>query len=491
MRHALRRILWIVPTLLAISIPIFWVLSLSEVRAPGARADLPRFFNASPENVRDLSLQAMSRIAAGDSSAASAASELVRLGGAALPHVLPALDVLPPEGRARVAMALAPVARRMGVGSADELDSPDAAVVFWNRFWQERSIDFRAQVAQRLVHRAAQHASALRREDVENLDTFALPDIIDNLGRVTTPDDVARVRRLAALAAHATGNDWRVPRGATLAQAQSVASRWQRWWDLNRGDYITFDGPRRVSAMLVETRYGHWASEAVKNRLGLLTDGRPVLDVMRSQAPVTLWLVLSGLLGGYACGVVWGVLAAAFARSRLEAAASVIAVTLVALPLALVAPWLAPPGTGMGSAVAGALLMLLGAAALVSRYERVAARRTLDAEPARTAAAFGASRVHIALRAIRGSSAAVLGLVAVDVPVLFTMAFVVERALRLHGLAEVTLGAIRSHDVAWLMALALAGVVGAALLQIASDLLLLGLDPRIRSSDARNRGAVE
>lgn len=491
MRHALRRVLWIVPTLLAISIPLFWVLSQGGAPTPDGRGDLPRFFNPSPRNVRELSLTAMSHVARNDDQAASAARELVRLGGAALPHVLPGLDVLPPEGRARVAMALAPLAARMGVGTSDELDSPDAAVVFWNRFWQERAIDFRAQVAERLVRRAAQHASALRREDVENLDTFALPDIVENLGEVRTRSDVARVRRLAALAAHATGNDWRLPRDATVEQARAVAARWRRWWESYRSDFVTFDGPRRVSAMLVETRYGHWANEAVRDRLGLTADGRPVLDVLGAQAPVTLWLVLSGLLGGYACGVVWGALGAAFAGSRFERAASALAVALVALPVSVLAPWLAPASAGTSAAIGAALLMLVGAAALVSRYQRAATRSLVDSEPARTLAAFGATRARVALRAVRASSAAVLGLVAVDVPVLVTMAFVVERAFHLRGLGAVTLAAIRAHDMAWLMALALVGVVAIALVQIASDLLLAALDPRVRVTDARNRGAVE
>ncbi len=491
MRHALRRILWIVPTLIAISIPVFWVLSLGGTAAADERRQLPRFFNASPANVRELSLAAMSHVARGDAASARAARELVRLGGAALPHVLPGLDELPPAGRARVAMALAPLAERMGVGTADELDAPDAAVVFWNRFWQERAIDFRDQVAQRLVRRAAQHASALRREDVENLDTFALPAIIDDLGEVRTPDDVARVRRLAALAAHATGNDWRVARGASVQQAASVAGRWRRWWDEYRTDFVTFDGPRRVSAMLVETRYGHWAGEAVRHRLGLLADGRPVLDVLGAQAPVTLWLVLSGLFGGAAFGVVWGAIGAAFARSRIETAATAIAIALVALPVAVLAPWFAPAPVGAPSAIPAALLMLLGSAALTSRYQRGATRNVVDGEPARTLLGFGASRTRVALRSVRGSSAAVVGLVAVEVPVLVTMAFVVERAFHLVGLGAVTMAAIRAHDVAWLMALALVGVVAVALLQIASDLALAALDPRVRTTDARNRGAFE
>jgi hypothetical protein len=101
MRHALRRILWIVPTLVVISIAAFWLLSATLGWTPAAEPGLdpsaarqrleklPRFFNAEPENVRDLATEATRRIAAGGPGARAARGELARLGGAALPHVLP------------------------------------------------------------------------------------------------------------------------------------------------------------------------------------------------------------------------------------------------------------------------------------------------------------------------------------------------------------------------------------------------------------------
>src|SRR5688500_15481689 len=160
MRYALRRILWIVPTLAAISVLAFWALTRSlgppaaPELGPAARqrlSELPRFVNPRPRTVRDLALEATLTVAENGPGVAAARAELVRLGGAALPHVLPRLDTLPPAGRARVAQALSPVARRMGVGSTAELESPDAAVVFWTRYWQDRAIDFRPAVMRRLV----------------------------------------------------------------------------------------------------------------------------------------------------------------------------------------------------------------------------------------------------------------------------------------------------------------------------------------------------
>src|SRR5512143_1404727 len=117
MRHALRRILWIVPTLFLISIASFWLVSsragsereqsedTGEAHPFFGRHRSPRFLNRSPKSVKDLALATMTSIASDDARADAARRELTRLRGAALPYVLPALDSLDPTGRARVALA--------------------------------------------------------------------------------------------------------------------------------------------------------------------------------------------------------------------------------------------------------------------------------------------------------------------------------------------------------------------------------------------------
>ena len=81
-----------------------------------------------------------------------APERLAKLGGAALPFVLPRLEELTPEERARVTVALAPIARRMGVARDEAvLEDPVAGAAFWTRFWQDRSLDFRDVVVTRLI----------------------------------------------------------------------------------------------------------------------------------------------------------------------------------------------------------------------------------------------------------------------------------------------------------------------------------------------------
>src|SRR5258706_11800199 len=107
LRHALRRLLWIVPILIGVTLTSFALLSYVPDPAddPAVRAtvgpdqavelrrsrflDLPRFFNERPLDVVGRVDEALGHLAADDTFAEAAKGTLVRLGGAALPHLLP------------------------------------------------------------------------------------------------------------------------------------------------------------------------------------------------------------------------------------------------------------------------------------------------------------------------------------------------------------------------------------------------------------------
>ncbi|HQP37480.1 MAG TPA: ABC transporter permease, partial [Polyangiaceae bacterium] len=145
-----------IPTLVAITLIAFGFLALvpldPTVSSRVARDDetLPLFLNPQPRDVRSIATTAVARIARGDAPQ-EAAEPLVRAGGAALPFVLPALDALSPDERARVALALAPVAVRMGILGPEGFRTAADAVLFWSRFWEERSVDFKTSVVRRAV----------------------------------------------------------------------------------------------------------------------------------------------------------------------------------------------------------------------------------------------------------------------------------------------------------------------------------------------------
>ncbi|RYE89351.1 MAG: ABC transporter permease, partial [Myxococcales bacterium] len=110
----LRRLLWVPPMAVLVSLITFELIAEgpgSASRAPSRYAHLPRFLNPRPDDAAAQARRALEQLRTRDDD--EAARTLERLGGAALPVALPALEGLSPEGRTRVVVALRPVARRM------------------------------------------------------------------------------------------------------------------------------------------------------------------------------------------------------------------------------------------------------------------------------------------------------------------------------------------------------------------------------------------
>jgi peptide/nickel transport system permease protein len=274
--HALRRLLWTIPALIGVSIVTFLFLSYvpdpTDDPAFAARAprveidrlrrerflDLPRFVNLAPGDVRTRVEAAVQSIDRGGD-IADARRELARLGGAALPFAIPSFDALATEKRKDLALSLAPIARRMGLAGLDEARDREHAVAFWTRFWDDRSIEFRRASVRSAVSRLVRYGS--RGEDLVELNTFVLDDV---LAALEPPDDaagLARARALVEIAAHVTDRDDRIlpdegryPGPESIAAARACVDRWQSYWAVYRSDFIAETGTGRTAGMGVEKR---------------------------------------------------------------------------------------------------------------------------------------------------------------------------------------------------------------------------------------------
>jgi peptide/nickel transport system permease protein len=356
MRRAVEKLSWLVLSMALSTVVAFAALArLSDV-ATGRRPDVPLLVNLDPRNARDLALEAVRAVAKGGPEHARGAADLVRLGGAALPHVLGTLDTLDPVARGRVSLALVPIARRMGLTEADAIQTPEQALVFWTRFWQDRSADFRGAVVRRKVQRLADRALALRQKEVLEVDTLAIPDLIDAIGRVESSADVARLQRLTPALRHATGIAWELGPGATVAEASALASRWRRWALENRMDFTTLDGPGRLVAVITETRYFRWLRT-------LLAAGRDRDEVTLSrvvatlrEARRTLSLAALCLVAGIALGSIVSTRSNGGSRPKLVARLAILAFACVP------ATYLAVRGAAFGTAGIVVALVLAAAA---------------------------------------------------------------------------------------------------------------------------------
>ncbi len=468
MVDALRRLLWLLPIVGVGSALLFALLSWG---APSGETAFPLFFNTHPRGIREHAGEALTQVARGGDP--RAAERLAELGGAALPFVLPRLPELSPVERQRVALALAPVARRMGlVRDEAALDDPEGSVLFWTRFWQDRSLDFRDVVVARLVRRLSQRTLTLSRTDLIQLDTFALPELMSNLGAVRTEDDLARVKRLLRVAAEITSEPWALPASAGAEQARVVLTASRRWWDDHRYEFTDVTGLRRVTAAILQTRYAHWAVRSLRELTG--RDQSELLHALGERARVTGALLLSAFLGGLLLG---GSVAAAAhallpnAGPRLRALTAVLAGLLV--------PGLAffrPEGTLAQACLVSALLGAAPALHLFFREmdERVDWRGRYvlaGRRPIRRVAALGLWANTLL------PTWAPLALVEATL-----LAFVIEWSWRLPGLGPKTVEALRAGDTAWLMAVCLSLGLLTALTQIVADGLLGAR--RLRGSEA-------
>lgn len=506
LRHALRRLLWTLPTLVGVSLLTFFVLSfvpdptddpllassLSSAELARLRRerflDLPRFVNLDPRDVSLRALAATRAIAAGGDGAAAAADELRRLGGAALPHILP-LDALAPEPRTRVALALAPVAARMGLPRAEEAADPAHAVAFWTRFWDDRGIEFRPASVRSAVRRLVRYGSASRAAELRELDTFALQPVIAALQPPRDAATLEQARALVDVAAHITEIDDRIAPGEDLAEARACVTRWKSFWNVYRSDFEVFSGPTRLAATVLDTRYGKWALGAVTHRLGVAATGEPVLDELARRAPVTLTLVFGAIALAYAVAVPLGALSAASRGRRSDSAIAAAVLTFALLPTAVVAVAAALLSGGARSLLLPTCLIALSLIAAPTRQQRAALVAVLTQDFIRAARARGAGAARaITVHGLRNAVLPVVTLAVLEPPMALGGAFVVERVFELHGLGELTLLAVQARDVSWLMAISIGAAGIAALGVIATDLAYVLVDPRLGPAVLSRRG---
>jgi peptide/nickel transport system permease protein len=538
LRYALRRLLWAIPTLFGVSLVVFFVTTLIpdpaedivldysaailasdpsaldalEERRRSRFLDLPRFFNAKPGDVRLRAAACVAHLVAEDSEAPAAAHRLARLGGAALPYVLPRLDNLAPSARGRVAVALAPVAERMGLGEAGKLAEPDQASLFWQQFWEDRALDFTEAAVQRAVHRIVLRSTELRERDLIQVDTFALGDLVDAM---RTTKDRAAVARLADAASHVTGRSVPIPADADKLFARRALADWQEWWYVHRSDYIPIEGAERIAATVSETRYGKWILRAVSGQLGISTrDGEPILDKLRARAPVTFALTLLAMLVSYAFAIPLGVFSAWRRGHPVDVVLAITLFAMYSMPTFWAAELLVRafagggafgvmPGTGIDSDAAGAvnmahaghiakhlflpvLALTIGALATLSRYQRAAMLEVVRQDYIRTARAKGVSVTRLVIvHALRNALMPTVTLAGLQLPALLGGAFIVEEVFGLPGLGYETLRAVEAHDAAWLTATILIAAVVTTLGLIVSDVAYGVLDPRVRDTILR------
>lgn len=501
LRFALRRLLWVVPSVLGVSIVVFFVLSLAvPLEALDAAAqrdrylDLPRFFNVAPADVRTRTIEAVEAFVATSPESPeerAARADLVRLGGAALPVLLPRLDELEPDDRVRVALALAPVAARMRLEHRGEIYDPERAVLFWNRFWEARGVELSEDAARTAVRRFARYGTEARARDVETLDTFALPVLIDELTVPTSEAALAETRRIVEVIAYVTERDDRIAEGASLEEAAEVVDRWRHFWLVHETDYRRLIGADRVAGFVLQTQYGKWVYETIVLGLGRDALGRPLLAELIRRSRTTASILVLGVGLAYLLGIVLGAVAATRRGRFVDWGLTATVLVPYALTPAVLATLLVRDGPPEEPLVAAGLVLAAALLADPMRQQREALLPELVSEHARAARARGARPLRVTfVHGLRNALAPVTTRAVLELPTAVTACFVIEHALGLGGLGEATVEAVARRDVSWLMTIALWGALFVVTVLVLSDVVQAIVDPRLRDAlfaDRRRR----
>ena len=166
-------------------------------------------------------------------------------------------------------------------------------------------------------------------------------------------------------------------------------------------------------------RFAHWIGNAATGDLGRsLRSNEPVVRMLADRIPVTLQLTLMSIVIAILIGLPAGIVAARFRGTLLDVAASIVAMTSVAIPyfwmgvllimlFALKLAWLPPSGyvPFLSDPVGNLKLMILPSltigtafAALIMRQTRASLLQVLSQDYIRSARAKGLSEPAVLLR---------------------------------------------------------------------------------------------
>lgn len=468
MDQLLRRLLWLIPSLLLTTVLAFSALSVLAAQHL-AETRLPLFFNPRPRGVEQYTQEALQLMGRATSSIAETqrAAQMIRhVGAAAFPQLATEIDTLPLEARFRVVAALAPVAQRMGIAKQEEIADPESALAFWYRYWRDHTLDFKRQAVKRAVERLAKAPSPLRWKEVERLDTFALPELMAELRAAheaqrqvarNAAQDMAqqhaaslRVEHLGRMLAHVTELPWRLPSNASLEEAAALVGKWNKWWVANGQYFESYTGPRRIATMFTQTGYFRWLSELLEP-LGRGFLAKAVSSRFLSNLSGTLLLVVFSCCGGYA-----GLVLARYLKLRGRAPAGGrrlqrglfrwFRALSLPIPLAFLL-YLANQFYTASVPTAAVLLTVATAtrwssATLSPGYG--ALRWLLGDTPERAARRHSFRASYLAYQ------------FAQDLPILLSQICLTEYFLELPGLGAETVKAAINHDTAWLMVMVVA-----------------------------------
>jgi peptide/nickel transport system permease protein len=253
-------------------------------------------------------------------------------------------------------------------------------------------------------------------------------------------------------------------------------------------------------------QYGRWAGGMLSGDWGSsYFGGRPVRDIVLERVPATVELMGVSLILAAVLGVATGVLAAVRRNSPFDHMVTTWSMMALSLPtfwfgllgiyvFAQVLGWLPAGGrytTGRPETLVDHLwhmvlpvtVLTLVLMAQWSRYTRSAMLEILGENYMRTAKAKGLHPLAILLRhGLRSARTPLITLAGLQAPMLFGGALVTETVFSWPGMGLLFVSSLGARDYPVLMAILMMGAVLVILANLAADIAVALVDPRIRGS---------
>jgi len=251
-------------------------------------------------------------------------------------------------------------------------------------------------------------------------------------------------------------------------------------------------------------RYVQWLGRTFTGDLGYsMTSQKPVINIVMTRLPATLYLVGFALVASVVIGVATGTIAAVKQYSWIDYLSTLMSFFWLSVPgfflglgmiyiFAVRLGWF--PSFGATSAGAShpafdrmhhlvlpGLTLALELAAALTRYTRASVVDVLHMDYLRTARAKGlAERRVLTAHALRNAFIPIITVIAVRIPYLVGGAVIIETVFQWPGLGTLMLNASKQKDYPVIMGLALIITILVVLSSLIADIAYSVIDPRVR-----------
>lgn len=258
----------------------------------------------------------------------------------------------------------------------------------------------------------------------------------------------------------------------------------------NNRAYYHLDEPLPV-------QYFYYLKNICQGDLGgsMSKDDRPVIDIIRHAFPVSLTLGVAAMLIALGIGIPAGVISALKKNSLIDYGTMTFAMLGISIPSFVIGPLLA-----MGIAshsttlkVAGwgdpfdwilpSITLGLATAAYIARITRGGMLEVINQDYIRTARAKGLSPSRVVIKhALRGGIIPAIAYVGPAFAMLVSGSFIVETIFQVPGLGQHFINATTARDYNILQGVVLLFGILIVIANLAADLALIALNPRLRHS---------